>query len=58
MNKTHILGIHPTNGQRRTWPKNVVFPLAYRPFGHHWFPAPRNPLQALIGLYGRSDDCR
>ena len=28
-----------------------VFPLTYRPFGQHWYPAPRNPISLLSATY-------
>ncbi|KAH9282689.1 hypothetical protein ECG_04473 [Echinococcus granulosus] len=31
-----------------------VFPVMYRPFGQHWYPAPRNPVSLLSTYYSSS----
>ncbi|TPP67651.1 Lipopolysaccharide choline phosphotransferase protein [Fasciola gigantica] len=57
-NETHVFEVLPSLNPYDSWPKDVVFPLLYRPFGQHWFPAPRNSLQSLIYSYGRTDECK
>ncbi|KAA0185536.1 Lipopolysaccharide choline phosphotransferase protein [Fasciolopsis buskii] len=58
MNESRVTEVAPAYGREYSWPKDVVFPLVYRPFGHNWFPAPRNSLQSLIDSYGRSHECK
>ncbi|TPP67652.1 Lipopolysaccharide choline phosphotransferase protein [Fasciola gigantica] len=57
VNVTHVMELRPAYGRYYWWPKDVVFPLIYRPFGPHWFPAPRNTFQFLIDSYERTDEC-
>ncbi|KAA0200997.1 Lipopolysaccharide choline phosphotransferase protein [Fasciolopsis buskii] len=56
-NETHVTELQKSYGRYYCWPKEVVFPLLYRPFGKNWFPTPRNPLQSLIESHGRSHNC-
>lgn len=58
MNESRVTEFEPAYGQKYSWPRDVVFPLVYRPFGQNWFPAPRNSLQSLIDSYGRSHECK
>lgn len=34
-----------------------IFPVTYRPFGGHWYPAPRNPIHMLKTYYADNDVC-
>lgn len=56
-NKTHIIDTAYSQTTGYIFPKSVVFPLLYRPFGRNWFPAPSNPLQFLQLSYTRNDLC-
>ncbi|TPP65255.1 Lipopolysaccharide choline [Fasciola gigantica] len=58
VHESRVVEIPSAYGHKYWWPKDVVFPLLYRPFGQHWFPAPRNSLQSLIDSYTRTDECK
>ncbi|VDM25779.1 unnamed protein product [Hydatigera taeniaeformis] len=32
-----------------------IFPVTYRPFGQHWYPAPRNPVHVLSSYYSSNN---
>ncbi|VDQ14511.1 unnamed protein product [Trichobilharzia regenti] len=42
-NKTHIY----VENDRTWYPKSIIFPLYFRPFGKTWYPAPKDPLAFL-----------
>ncbi|KAL5968896.1 Lipopolysaccharide cholinephosphotransferase LicD [Taenia solium] len=40
--------------ERQEFPFEEVFPVIYRPFGQHWYPAPHNPISVLSTYYSWS----
>ncbi|CAL8083581.1 unnamed protein product [Calicophoron daubneyi] len=57
-NETHVAEINPSYVKQMSWPKDVIFPLYFRPFGPAWFPAPKNPLAFLRMRYGNGSTCK
>ncbi|KAF5398278.1 Lipopolysaccharide choline phosphotransferase protein [Paragonimus heterotremus] len=46
-NATHIYELALFNGRVTYWPRNLVFPLIFRPLGVHWYPTPYSTLRFL-----------
>lgn len=57
-NDTHVTDIAWSYGREYSFPTSVVFPLQYRPFGKHWYPAPYDTLQFLKITYGFGSLCK
>ncbi|OON21017.1 hypothetical protein X801_03093 [Opisthorchis viverrini] len=56
-NGTHVKDIASSPAQRFIWPHEIVFPLYFRPFGRHWFPAPRDTWLFNRIKYGLVERC-
>ncbi|KAL5110629.1 hypothetical protein TcWFU_007231 [Taenia crassiceps] len=41
--------------ESKTYHLKQIFPVIYRPFGQHWYPAPRNPISVLSAYYFPSE---
>ncbi|GAA36829.1 lipopolysaccharide choline phosphotransferase-like protein [Clonorchis sinensis] len=56
-NGTHVKDIAASPTQPFIWPYETVFPLYFRPFGRHWFPAPRDTWLFNRIKYGSIERC-
>ncbi|CAL8085134.1 unnamed protein product [Calicophoron daubneyi] len=57
-NNTHVYEIATYFGRKYAWPKDVVFPLYFRPFGKSWYPAPRNTVEFIRRTYEMDQMCK
>ncbi|TGZ69702.1 hypothetical protein CRM22_003576 [Opisthorchis felineus] len=55
--ETHVKDIGASPIQPFIWPYETVFPLYFRPFGRHWFPAPRDTWLLNRIKYGSVERC-